>query len=93
MSFDGIRFRSKEILASKAMVVVVALAALVVSLSFVDLGWMLDDLYQRLLMRNTQATKEFVPDKFSFDPIKGFYVFIDKDPERTEFPKDKGLLP
>jgi hypothetical protein len=82
-----------RILGSRWSIVVAAIIAGLIALSFLGLGWMFDDTYQRLIMRNTPSVREYVPEKFSFDPLRGYYVFLDHNTERTYFLKDKGLLP
>jgi hypothetical protein len=90
-----VRFMSgfiKKILSREGIILLLPVVALVISLPFLSLGWMFDDSFFRFQMRNTVAVKEYLPEEFAYNPVRGFYSFVDKNPERTYFLKDRGLI-
>lgn len=90
---SSILTRIKNILAHKAILIILPAVAFIISLPFLSLGWMFDDFFLRLQMRDTPAVKEYVPAQFSFNHFKGYYAFLEKNPERTAFLFDRGLIP
>jgi len=90
LKLSAINNHTKTILGSKIIFLVVPVLAFLISLPFLSMGWMFDDVYLQIQMRDTLETKEYVPEMFSFNPVKGYYVLLEKDPEKTVFLKDLG---